>query len=192
MHRLTRHRRSRISIVALLLAIVLLLAACDDDKDDAQGKETSTGQSAYEKLVARQPAHDMTYSPTRNTVNFFIDTWGKNPNKLSYVYLQNANGDLLGFYTLRGLPVNYCVSLRPNYKIEKTEIPGDNTAVLSVPAPSADGVYYGPGAGCSTYYGRDVNGDYIEYTVGLGINVLLYDQPLPNRPNVPSLSPAKK
>jgi hypothetical protein len=54
-----------------------------------------------------------------------------------------------------------------------------------------DGVYYSGGE-CNTYYGKDATtGSFIEYTVGLGINVLLYNQPLPNHPNVPNLAPHK-
>lgn len=35
----------------------------------------------------------MKYSPTRETINKWIETWDK-PGKLSYVYLQNANGEV--------------------------------------------------------------------------------------------------
>src|SRR3546814_18270023 len=57
-------------------------------------------------------AHTGTYSPTRETKNFWIDTWMKKPGKKSYVYIQNANGQY-GYYILKGLPVTYCVGLLP-------------------------------------------------------------------------------
>lgn len=121
----------------------------------------------------------MAYSPTRETINFWIDTWDE-PGKLSFVYLQGANGEFLGYYVLEGLPVSYCAALTPTY--ETLEPHGDNDGVVSVPAPSMDGVYYVGGDQCNTYYGCDAtSGAYIEYTAGLGINVLLFDEPMPRQ-----------
>lgn len=91
---------------------------------------------------------------------------------------------------LEGLPVSYCTSLIPPYQIIKPEITGDNNVPLAVPGPSVDGTY-SSSANCNTYYGKDAtSGAYIEYTAGLGINVLLYDQPLP-RQDVQPLGPTK-
>jgi hypothetical protein len=57
-----------------------------------------------------------------------------------------------------------------------------------VPAPGVDGVYYSGGQ-CNSYYGKDATtGAYVEYTAGLGINVLLFDEPLP-RQDVEPLGP---
>jgi hypothetical protein len=122
----------------------------------------------------------MQHPITRISVNGWIATWDE-PGKLAYVYLQGANGELLGYYILEGLPVSYCVSLTPTYTWE--DIPGDGSSTKAqVPAPAMDGVYYGGAGACNTYYGFDAGtGAYIEYTAGLGINVLLYDQPLPRQ-----------
>lgn len=170
MHRLTK-------IAAALAVVALALTACDDG-GSGQNKELQTQQSNYNRLVARQPAHTMGYSSTRETINGWIDTWSK-PGKLSYVYLQNAAGQITGYYVLKGLPVSYCTSLTPNYTFVGTPDDGDTAKNQQVPAPSIDGVYYSGGE-CNTYYGFDATtGAYVEYTAGLGINVLLYDQPLP-------------
>lgn len=172
-------------VVGVLIAIVSL-AACTSSDSSGQDKETNTQQSNYDKLVAQDPAHKMGYSPTRKTINFWIDTWSK-PGQLAYVYLQNANGELIGYYVLQGPPVSMCTALTPTYQIKY-----DSNGNLVVPAPSIDGAYYSGGE-CNTYYGKDANtGAYVEYTVGLGINVLLYNQPLTNHPNVPNLSPSGK
>ena len=53
--------------------------------------------SGYEHLVNTQPAESMEYSPTREGLNFFQNTW-EEPGKLSYVYMQAANGQLTGYY----------------------------------------------------------------------------------------------
>jgi len=166
-----------------LVAIVMLSAASCDDSGSSQQKETTTQQNSYDKLVKADPAHEMTYSPTRKTINFWVDTWNK-PGQLAYVYLQNADGNLIGYYVLEGPPVSMCTALTPNYRIRD-----DQNGNLLLPAPGIDGVYYSGGE-CDTYYGKDATtGAYIEYTVGLGINVLLYTQPLTNHPNVENLAP---
>lgn len=189
------HRLSRITAAALAIIVaVLALSACTSSGQGGKGQtdESNRQQTNYDKLVAEDPAHSMAVSQTRKTINKWIDRWGQNPNKLAYVYLQNANGDLLGYYVFKGLPVSYCTALSPNYKIVVPEVQGDNTTALTVPAPSLDGVYYSGGE-CNTYYGFDAATDaYVEYTAGLGINVLIYDQPLTNHPGVVNLAPGGK
>jgi len=172
--------KKTLTLVATAI-LALGLAACDGEDSSTSAERTRQGES-YDHLVANQPAKSMTYSPTRETINFWIDTWNE-PGKLSYVYLQGANGDLLGYYILEGLPVSYCAMLTPNYKIHV----GANNS-LAVPAPGMDGAYYS-GDQCNAYYGKDATtGAYVEYTAGLGINVLLYDAPLP-RQDVQPLGP---
>lgn len=183
-------KRSLGAVLAVILAALALAACGGSTGSSGQTSEGNTQQSNYDRLVSQDPAHTMKVSPTRKTINRWIDTWGKDPNKLAYVYLQNANGDMIGYYVLKGLPVSYCTSLTPNYKIYDGS-GSDGGGNLSLPAPSIDGVYYSGGE-CNTYYGFDATtGAYIEYTAGLGINVLIYDQPLPNHPNVPNLAPHK-
>jgi hypothetical protein len=170
-----------LKLIAALAAVLLVAAGCGGSSDgDGQKNESKVQQDNYNRLVAKTPAKTMEVSPTRDTVNFWIETWGKNPNKLSYVYLIAANGQAIGYYVFKGLPVNYCVSLTPNYKL--LDVAGDSMGPnLMVPAPSIDGVYYS-GGGCQTFYGRDAStNSYLEYTVGSGINVLLYERPLPRQ-----------
>lgn len=170
--------------VLAVLALSLGVAACSDE-GKGQHDEAKIQQSNYDRLVSQEPAHTMDVSPTRKTINFWIDTWGHDPDKLSYVYLQAANGQLVGYYIFKGLPVTYCAALTPTYKFEDPK--NDESATdFQVPAPSVDGVYYSGGQ-CDSYYGRDATtGAYIEYTVGGSQNVLIYDRPLP-RQNVEPL-----
>lgn len=176
-------------LIALSALAVFALTGCDDTGPTAQERESSSKLQGYQEQVANEPAASMNgYSPTRATINHWIETW-REPGKLAYVYMQNASGELIGYYVLEGLPVSYCAGLTPSY--EWVDIPGDGSKIKTqVPAPSVDGVYYGGGGSCDTYYGKDATtGAYIEYTAGLGINILLYDQPLPNRQNVEPLGP---
>lgn len=169
-----------IMIVVLAIVGIFALSACDTPTEPSPGQkqETKTVQDNYDRLVQNQPAHTMNYSPTRATKNFWIDTWGQK-GKTSYVYLMNDAGKVIGYYVLEGLPVNYCTSLVVPYQIQKFDN-GTNGGVsaLSVPAPSVDGTFSSGGA-CDTFYGKDANtGAYIQYTAGMGLNPLLYDQPL--------------
>jgi len=171
------------AVGVLIAVLAFTLGGCTSASPTAQEKENSSLQSGYEALVNQQPGKDMSYSPTRDTINFWVDTWNK-PNKLSYVYMQNADGKMTGYYVFKGLPVSYCAALKPTVKEDSNE-----HGRLLIPQPSVDGVYYSGGQ-CNTFFGKDAtSGSYIEYTAGLGINVLLYDQPLP-RQDVQPLGPS--
>ncbi len=159
----------------------MFLVACSGE-GDAQRKETDRQQSTYEKLTEIEPAMEVTNPKTRETINFHTETWN-NPEQLAYVYLQNSEGNMIGYYVLDGSPVSMCTSLTPNYRVRG----GDSKVVT--PAPSIDGVYRSA-EDCSRYYGKDATtGAYIEFTVGMGINMLLYTEPLTNHPNVENLAP---
>lgn len=190
MHSLKLHGK-KIALGAIALFAGISLAACTSSGDGGgQKQESSTQQSNYDKLVAQDPAHTMGYSPTRKTINFWIDTWSK-PGQLAYVYLMNANGDFTGYFVFDGPPVSMCTSLTPNYRLIDPGGSSDN-GDITVPAPSIDGVYYSGGE-CNTYYGKDAQtGAYVEFTVGQSSNMLLYNQPLTGHPNVPKLAPTKK
>lgn len=166
---------------ALLGAAVLAipaLAGCDSGPT-AQGAESKAQQSNFDRLQAQQPGRGMQYSPTREAINYFADTWGK-PDKLSYVYLLNSAGNVIGYYVMKGLPVSYCASLYSPVK----PVDAYNTTVL-LPQPSVDGVYYS-GSQCQQYFGRDAKTNtYMEFTAGNGLNFLVYEQPL-GRPETDS------
>lgn len=158
--------------IAGLLGLVALTACEEPSTSD---KERQKQQDGYEKLADAQPPKTMDYSPTRETINFWIDTWDEK-DKLSYVYLQASNGQLVGYYIFEGLPVSYCAMLTPPYEMKDT----DETEHI-VPGPGMDGAFYS-GSQCAAYYGKDATtGSYIEYTVGTGISALIYEQPLPKQ-----------
>jgi hypothetical protein len=174
-HRLKKRKKYLLAIVALA---AIGLSACGGEPS-AQQNESKIRQGGYEYLAKHQPAHTMQYSPTRETINFWIDTWNK-PGKLSYVYLQAANGQLVGYYILKGLPVTLCAALTPNYEMYDVSEDGVGPNTV-VPAPGVDGVYYSGGQ-CNDYYGRDATtNSYMEFTVGSSMNMLVYERPLPRQ-----------
>lgn len=159
-------------LAAVGLAATLALAGCGSDSapDDGKARDAS-----YDQMQAAQPAATMDYSPTRETINFWVETWSE-PGKLSYIYLQNIEGDINGYYVLEGLPVSMCAQISPSYEI----VHRNNSGKAVVPAPANDGVYYGEGD-CNRYYGKDATtGSYIEYTAGMGNNPLLFSEPMPH------------
>lgn len=175
-----RPGRATLVVAAGVVAAIMLGASSCGDESEAQADERATQQENYERLTRQHPAEQAQYSSTRETINFWIQTWGAEPGKLSYVYLLASNGQMIGYFIFEGLPVSYCASLTPTYRWE--DIPGDGSDVdTMVPAPAMDGVYYSGGQ-CNAYYGRDaVSGAYMEYTVGNGISALVFDQPLPRQ-----------
>lgn len=151
---------------------MLAITACSSD--DGKKDDRKRADEAHTSLQESQPAKTMNYSPTRETINFWVETWDE-PGKLSYVYLQNPDGEMLGYYVLEGLPVSYCAQISPTQKVDYPRSEGR----LLVPTAANDGAFYNGGGSCDTYYGKDATtGAYIEYTAGLGINVLLFDEPL--------------
>lgn len=173
--------RSRLThrILAALAVVFLAvgLTACEEDsKPSSRAKENTARNSNYDQLVAKQPAEKLTYSPTRETKNFWIKTWGKQANKLSYVYIQNANGQY-GYYVLKGLPVTYCVSLLPPETKTRGDL-GQYDGDLVVQGPSMDGTYSSQ-SNCTSYYGQDAeSGAYVEWSVGANQSYFLYSEPM--------------
>ncbi|MER7406019.1 hypothetical protein ABT373_26890 [Streptomyces sp. NPDC000070] len=159
-------RMALATVVALVVG--LALTSCTDSSQD---KENKAKQENYDHLVAQQPAGRMEYSPTREAINQWIKTWGKR-GKLSYVYIQNANGEY-GYFIMKGLPVPRCKMLTPTEKVESSS---HGVAVLA--QPGMDGTYT-TGSTCNAYYGFDATtGTYMEFTVGTNQSFFLFDKPM--------------
>lgn len=174
-----RNKRFLTIIAAGIVGILVLTGSSCGNEDNPQAQESDRQQSNYEQLTAAEPAREMTHPMTRQTINFWIETWD-DPGKLAYVYLLASNGQMIGYYIFEGLPVSYCASLTPTYRYEDRPDDGGNTK-YPVDAPAMDGVYYS-GNQCDGYYGKDaVSGAYWEYTIGNGITHLVSSEPLPRQ-----------
>lgn len=178
MKKFTRKQIVRVAVLpaVLIVGLATTAGACDETENKTRAKESASRNSNYDRLVANQPAHTGDYSPTRETKNFWIDTWMKKPGKLSYVYIQNAKGEY-GYYILKGLPVSYCVSLLPPEIKQGLDL-GTDSGETMVQGPSMDGTY-SSSSNCNTMYGKDAeSGAYVEFTVGTNQSYFLYDQPM--------------
>lgn len=167
-----------IAVVGVTFAAVIGLAACEDVGGPQQQQEIDRQQSNYDRLAKAEPAKQMKYSPSRKTINFWIETWGKEPDKLAYVYLVNQQGKLIGYYVFEGPPISTCALLTPNYRISSS-----TNGKVVIPAPGMDGVYYPQTGACTTMYGKEaLTGAYREFsTASAAISHMVTDQPLPQQ-----------
>jgi hypothetical protein len=167
--------RNRLTLLVLALLLAVALAGCSEQKSAADKEQEKQGQ-VYKSLTETQPARGMAYSPTRDNLNRWAETW-EEQGKLSYVYLLDSVGHQIGYYIFEGLPVSYCATLTPPEEIhEDWGSSAVSTAVTT--APSLDGAYYGA-ANCQQMFGYDaVSGAYMEFTGGGSFNYLLSDQPM--------------
>src|SRR5699024_8906323 len=152
----------KLIILVIVVIVVFLLAGCESETERS---EVYTQQGNYDKLVDMEPALEVTNPKTRETVNFFTETWNEE-GQLAYVYLQNNEGNMIGYYALDGPPVSMCTPLTPPDRQEYSDSP---TRV----APGIDGEYRSSGD-CSWYFGRDEStGTYGECSVGKGLKMLV-------------------
>lgn len=187
MHHLTK----RVIFIIAAVVLVLGLAACSDDDGGGSDRHDASSEAenrthGVERQIANQPAHNMDFSPSRETINFWIDTWDE-PGKLSFIYIESGTGT--GYYVLEGLPVSYCAGITRPYDFENRDAGESNVrADVLVPAPGVDGVYYSGGA-CDVYYGKDAStGAYVEFSIGADQNYRLFTEPV-NDPNAEPLGP---
>lgn len=179
------HKLRRLKPIFIAAVVVLALGAgsCEEISGSKADNDATNRTKTVEQLINGQPAQSMTYSPTRETINGWINTWSK-PGKLSFVYMTAANGQLTGYYVLKGLPVSYCASVTRNYDVKEADL-GDYNGDMMVPAPGVDGVWYSGGQ-CNQYYGFDATtGTYIEFSIGASRDYILSEEPLPNQEAAP-------
>jgi len=161
------NRWARAGIVLLFGVFgFIAVGASSCDTPNGQDKDATIRQGGFDRLQAQQPAVYMDYSPTRDTIKFFADTWGKDPNKLSYVYLTNQAGVVVRYYVIKGLPTSFCAQMLPPQVVDWSSSGGN----VVIPAPAIDGAYYSGNAGCNQYYGRDATtNSYVSWTQETGI-----------------------
>lgn len=178
MNRIARAIAASAAVAGLAFGAV----SCTDESDKSRDQEQSAKQKSYDRLVSQQPAVQMNYSPTRDSINNWIRTWGKK-GKLSYVYIQNAKGEY-GYFIMKGLPVPRCKMLTPTEKADWNS----NGGGLLIPQPGMDGTY-SSGSTCNAYYGFDATtGAYMEFTVGMNQSFFLFDKPM----TLPEFATAKQ
>lgn len=165
--------RKLMQVLILALVAGFIAVGCGDVQPSAQQKEAENRDQNYESLQNKQPAQTMDYSPTRESINQWMEYW-EQEGKVSYVYWKAANGQITHYAVLKGLPVSYCAALSPPVDV----IDKIDRGMVTVPAQSMDGVYYSGGQ-CNQYFGFDATTNaYIEFSLGGSQDYFLADQPL--------------
>lgn len=173
--------RKSLTVLALVASLVAFAACSSSGKASAGNSEKKVQTDSYKNLVAAEPAHGMTYSPTRATINKWIDTWNVK-GQLAFLYLTDT-GKLTGYYVLNGPPVSMCAGITQPWEFVNN--PGAD-ADNSEPAPGVDGVWYSGGQ-CNQYYGIDASTNaYVEFSIGGNQNYELTTQPLPHTGDLPA------
>lgn len=176
-----RNRLTAFVAGVLTVLAVAALAGCTSKESDSVSANADNRDAAYKAIYENQIKgyERPTWSPTVETIKHWIDTWGREPDRLAYVYLMASNGQLVGYYVTKGPPVSYCASLAPPYDLVGQGGSGYNGHV--VPAPAMDQVYYSGGQ-CNSYYAIDaLTKEYIGFSVGGGFDYLLYSAPIPRQ-----------
>lgn len=163
-------RKLRALALILILLFAVLLTGCDEQSAGEQ--DAAARDRNAEQLVQQQPGGTMDYSPTREGINDWMQTW-EDRGQVAYVYLLAANGEEVGYYVMEGPPISYCAAMAPPVESESN----GNGGMVTIPSQAMDGAYYS-GNQCSQYYGFDaVTGEYVEYTIGNGMNHLVHTTP---------------
>lgn len=152
------------------MVMMLGLVACGEP---GQSEDDNVRQEQIQERVRTQrPIPDVSYSQTYDTIVKWMERWSV-PDKISYVYLMADTGQMIGYYTAQGRPVNICTFLTRPYTWDRKN---SNYDYHQVPAPALDGVYYG-GGGCDSWYFFTADTDaFVE--VGGGMKFFVTDQPL--------------
>ena len=110
-------RTKSLTILGAVLAFFLLSAeSCEDSPPSAEDNARTARSQSIEGIRENQPVNPMNYSPTIETINGWTRVWS-DKTAVSYVYMKRADGTFDGYYVLKGLPVNYCVSGSPTAAI---------------------------------------------------------------------------
>lgn len=176
-----RNRMMRMLAAGAVLLVFTASCGLDDENggsSDNRQEESERRGDSYDRLVEAEPAEEVTHPGTRETVNFWIQTWGQDPGALAYVWLRNRDGDPIGYYVLDGLPVNACALLvEPE---ELWSVGRDGRDSQMIPQPAMDGVYYTDCGARDAWYGRDATtGAFIQFLKGDAMMMEITSEPLP-------------
>lgn len=193
MHRNRMTRRERVlALVLAAVGTVALATACEEQESTTQEDKADQRQETLDALAEQHPINDPNWSNDLENIGRWVDTWGTAESaegKLSYVYLMDMEGDMVGYYIVQGSPTAKCRMSTPPYEFVDYPGDGDSYPDAQVDAPSLSGTWGGSGE-CGLYFAFDaLTGAYMEWMTGSGLSHLVYDAPLglPDGVNPPAL-----
>jgi hypothetical protein len=174
-------RRLILGSLALICFAMLTMGAsgCEEGNDKAKEQRERSIQSrvnVFERAERAVPVPDrqLTNFPLRKLLAEMTIQEDKE-NTAWYVYLLGENGNMIGYYVAKTVPVNKCNFLSSTEEVRYSEY---GNMVLT--APSLDGIYYG-GSGasgaCDAYVFQDAATDAL-ITIGGGFKFYVANRPL--------------
>lgn len=178
----------------LLLAVLgsaLLLGACSETVDTSKEDSTQTGMDAamdygqnsvgiearrsetiQKQLTDSQPQPQLDFSLERDNLIQRVERWN-DPNKLSYIYLLGENGNVVGYFPMKGKvsSVNSALSAPEQLVDDPNTRWKENSQSQILSSPQEDGSY-GENGDAIFFFLTD--GTYMEWAG----SYLLSDEPI--------------
>lgn len=169
----------RIGWLLLVIVIILsiMLAGCGSDKKtlgDTLKEEAISISDNQQRLMKQQPAPIISFSNERANQIKRAETFGSDPNKLSWIYLVLPGGQILDFSSVKGKVSHVSSYLVPDMQLIDEDDYKDfssNDWAVTVQAPDIDGSY---GTNGDAVFWYDANGVFHQWN-GL---YYLVDEPL--------------
>jgi hypothetical protein len=131
-----------ITILCLVLFALPLIAACSDGESqgsDQIEKAVSGRWNNMDRATKKYPDPQLQNFPLREVLIEMTLRQDK-VNHPWYIYLFGQNGNMIAHYVGTTVPVNACNFLSSSEDIHED---GNEAGILTVQAPSLDGMYYG-------------------------------------------------
>lgn len=165
--------RRLIAAATIILAVAFGVTGCTGDPPASIDAQANERFDALDKASRLYPVPKLENYPLRQALVEFTER--QDEIKPWYVYLLGMDGNAIGYYVAKTVPINSCNFLSSTEKLWQ----GTEGRSQIFTAPSLDGIYYGGGgtqAGCDSWFFFD------EATNALiqirGVNFFAVDQQL--------------
>jgi hypothetical protein len=166
--------RRKLSFIGLsLIVLVLLTASSCDNNNSNRTKAVDARWNTYEQAKALYPDPKTENFPLRQALVKMTQRQDM-INHPWYIYTLGDNGNVIGYYVAQTVPINAC-----DFLSSTDDVYNSDQGVLSLTAPSLDGIFYGgsgSSSGCDAWFFFDYATDaQIQIR---GVNFFTADQPL--------------
>jgi hypothetical protein len=170
-------RMSKIAVAGLMALVFVSAFAgqCGGNDTAATQRDTAieSRAQAFSRAEHKFPVPKTENFPLREALVEFTERQDLIDHPW-YVYILGMNGNAIGYYVARTVPINAC-----NFLSSTEDVRDDSDGNLVLTAPSLDGIYYGGGgtsAGCDAWFFFDAATNALVQI--RGTNFYAADQPL--------------
>jgi hypothetical protein len=167
----------KIIVLITICLSILMFTGCEEVSTGSQNlsknmeknaAQMASNQNKLEKII---PIPEMDYSNNRANISKRLDTYGKDQNKVSWIYCFTPSGQCVLFTSVKGCVTNLSAYAVPDDQIVDYRDQWGNHYAMTVQSPDADGTYGTNGEGIFWF---DTAGVYHEWN-GL---YMMVDQPV--------------